>query len=83
MIRVRGISWWDEEMPSSTEREYGLENIRGFMSAHDKLDFVFTHDAPASDKLYLGYDSVDELNKYLESLRDVMKYDRDDPRQQT
>ena len=26
MIRVRGISWWDEEMPSSTEREHGLEN---------------------------------------------------------
>ncbi|MBQ1792043.1 MAG: metallophosphoesterase [Oscillospiraceae bacterium] len=76
MIRVRGISWWDEEMPSSTEREHGLENIRGFMSAHEKLDFVFTHDAPASDKLYLGYDSVDELNKYLESLRDVMKYDK-------
>ena len=66
----------DEEMPSSTEREHGLENIRGFMSAHEKLDFVFTHDAPASDKLYLGYDSVDELNKYLESLQDNMKYDK-------
>ena len=53
-----------------------MENIRGFMSAHEKLDFVFTHDAPASDKLYLGYDSVDELNKYLESLQDNMKYDK-------
>lgn len=61
MIRVRGISWWDEEMPSSTEREKGLNNLKRFMEQHEKLDFVFTHDVPASDKLYLGYDSVDEL----------------------
>lgn len=74
MIRVRGISWWDEEMPSVTERECGLNNIRAFMKQHDRLDFVFTHDAPASDKIYLGYDSTDELNRYFESLRDEMKY---------
>ena len=49
MIRVRGISWWDEEMPSIMEREYGLNNIQAFMKQHDRLDFVFTHDAPASD----------------------------------
>ena len=76
MIRVRGISWWDEEMPDKAEMEHGLVTIREFMKQHEKLDFVFTHDAPASDKLYLGYDGVDELNKYLESLRDVMKYDK-------
>ena len=49
MIRVRGISWWDEEMPSIMEREYGLNNIQAFMKQQDRLDFVFTHDAPASD----------------------------------
>ena len=26
------------------------------------------------DLLYLGYDGIDELNKYLESLRECMKY---------
>ena len=29
----------------------GLRNIRDFMGGHDRIDFVFTHDAPASDKL--------------------------------
>ena len=61
-------------MPSQAEMEYGQNNIRAFMQQHSQIDFVFTHDAPASDKLYLGYNSVDELNKYLESLRDDMKY---------
>lgn len=65
---------YDRLMPSVTEREYGLYNIHAFMKQHDRLDFVFTHDAPASDKSYLGYDGTDELNRYFESLRDEMKY---------
>ncbi len=74
MIRVNGISWWAAEMPSPSEMEYGRNIIHAFMQRHMQIDFVFTHDAPASDKLYLGYSSVDELNRYLESLRDDMKY---------
>ena len=74
MIRINGVSWWATEMPTQAEMDYGRSNIRSFMAKHDKLDFIFTHDAPASDKLYLGYDGIDELNRYLESLRDDMKY---------
>lgn len=74
MIRVKGVSWWAEEMPSQVEMDHGLKNVREFMDKHDMIDFVFTHDAPASDKLYLGYDGVDELNRYFETLRDEMSY---------
>ena len=76
MIRVRGISWWDDEMPSQEEMDDGRRNIESFMKNHERIDFVFTHDAPAADKLYLGYDSVDDLNRYLESLKSIMKYDQ-------
>ena len=74
MIRVRGVSWWDEEMPSLTEMNLGKLNIEDFMAKHEQIDFVFTHDAPSSDKLYLGYDGIDDFNRYLESLKDIMKY---------
>lgn len=76
MIRVNGVSWWAAEMPTQAEMEYGRKNIRAFMQQHSQIDFVFTHDAPASDKLYLGYGGIDELNKYLESLRNDMKYSK-------
>ncbi|MBR0216260.1 MAG: metallophosphatase, partial [Clostridia bacterium] len=33
-----------------------------------------THDAPSSHRIYLGYPDTDELNRYLESLRDEMEY---------
>ena len=74
MIRVKGLTWWDDEMPSQEEMELGRSNIRAFMKNHEQIDFVFTHDAPATDKLYLGYDDADDLNRYLESLRREMKY---------
>ena len=74
MIRVKGVSWWEAEMPSREEMERGRENVRAFMKDHEQIDFVFTHDAPASDKLCLGYGGIDGLNRYLESLRDDMKY---------
>ena len=76
MIRVRGVSWWDAEMPSQEEMDRGRRNIESFMEKHEQINFVFTHDAPASDKLFLGYDGIDELNRYLESLKGIMKYDQ-------
>lgn len=73
-FRVRGVSWWDQEMPTEEEMETGRENILRHMRTHGKIDVVVTHDAPASDKIYLGYDGTDKLNRYLESLRDIMAY---------
>lgn len=67
-IRVNGVSWWPQEMPSREEMELGLKNIREAKKRGKKIDFVFTHDAPASDKIYLGYHDVDELNKYFEEV---------------
>ena len=73
MFRVRGVSWWDEEMPSQEEMERGRQNLQAFKG---KIDYVFSHDAPASDKIYLGYSKIDDLNRYLESLKDEMTYDK-------
>ncbi len=76
LFRVRGVSWWDAEMPSPEEMDRGRRSISAFMEDHDRIDFVFTHDAPSSDKLRLGYYRIDELNRYLESLRKLMKYEK-------
>ncbi len=74
MFRVRGISWWDEEMPSLEEMERGRRTLQAFAEKQGTIDLVFTHDAPASDKLYMGYSEIDELSCFLESLKDVMHY---------
>ena len=48
--------------------------MNSFMESHERLDFVVTHDAPASDKQALGIDGTDEMSDYLESLLGEMKY---------
>ena len=73
-IRVKGVSWWAQEQPTQPEMERGRQNIRNFMRDHERIDFVFTHDAPSSDKLLLGYPDTDELNRFFESLRGEMTY---------
>ena len=72
MIRIKGYTWWAAEMPTREEMDHGRRSILSFMASHEKIDFVFTHDAPASDKLALGYDEIDDLNRYLESLEEIM-----------
>lgn len=70
MIRVKGVSWWAEEMPSREEMDRGKRNL----DACGRVDFIFTHDAPASDKVVLGYDGVDELNRFLEQVKASVSY---------
>lgn len=72
-IRVNGISWWPAEMPSKEEMQRGKDVLKAFTDDGGRIDYVFTHDAPASDKIYLGYMETDELNKYLESLMPYVK----------
>ena len=75
-FRVRGVSWWSAEMPSRDEMDRGRINVRAFLAEHRQIDFVFTHDAPVSDKQRLGFYETDELSLYLESLRREMRYGR-------
>ena len=74
MIRVSGVSWWADEMPSAAEMEYGRNNLRSYLETHEQIDLIFTHDAPTSDRMYLGFHRTDELSEYLESIRNDIKY---------
>lgn len=72
-FRVRGISWWEEELPSEEEMENGRRNLE----KHNwKVDFVLTHSPSASVVALLGSGMYDQdiLTKYLEELRMNLDY---------
>ena len=69
MIRVRGVSWWEDEMPSQEEMTAGLARLRAFQAEGKKIDFIFTHEAPAEDKRILGYTEQDELSLFLQQVQ--------------
>lgn len=74
MFRVKGVTWWEREMPSEEEYREGLRNLE---LAGWKTDFVFTHDIPSSAKsslLLAGSD--DRLGNYLQGIQERLDYSR-------
>ena len=73
MFRVKGISWWEEELPTQEEMQHGLD----VLNQNDwKTDFVITHCAPSSTQALLGIHDNNVLTKYLEEIRQKLTYKR-------
>lgn len=46
MLRVLNESWWEKEIPSNEEMEFGLSNLKKFLNSGKNIDIVLTHTAP-------------------------------------
>lgn len=66
MYRIRDISWWDREMPTISEMNYALDNLK----KHDfKIDYVISHDCPIDVlKQYNPNFMHDDLNEFFSDL---------------
>lgn len=75
MYRIKGLSWWPEELPSEEELQNGINNLE----KHNwKVDYILSHTPPASIIAMLGcglYEQ-DRLTKYLEEIRQKTEYKR-------
>lgn len=70
--RVEGISWWKEEAPSREEMENGRRNLE---SNHHYVDYVLSHDCPASCLPFLSWTAEsDEVSRYLEEVKQKTTY---------
>ena len=72
MFRVKGVSWWPEELPSDAEYE---EAVRNLDRVNWKVDCILTHCAPTSivEKLDGNYDS-DRLTDFLEMVKQRCRF---------
>ncbi|MDD7391215.1 MAG: metallophosphoesterase family protein [Lachnospiraceae bacterium] len=70
-FRVKGLSWWQQEVPSQQEMDFALKNLE----LHgNKVDYIITHDGPASAKISLGYET-DAFSRFLEEIRQQVSYE--------
>lgn len=75
MYRIKGLSWWPEELPSEEEMDNGDANLT---RNNNKVDFIITHSPSASIIALLGrglYEQ-DNLTIYLEDIRCNTDYKR-------
>lgn len=54
--RIKGLSWWEEELPSKAEMAHGLENLA---AANYEVDYVISHCLPGNVAAML-YPSADK-----------------------
>ena len=71
MHRVKGISWWEQEMPDEKEMQHGIETL---VKNNWKCDIVLTHCAPASVQALAGYHDTNAFISYLEKIRQRLEY---------
>ena len=72
MFRVKGVSWWPEEMPSTEECSEALASLD---QVNWMVDCILTHCAPSSivNKLDPGY-GTDELTDFLETVNQRCRF---------
>ena len=75
MYRVKGLSWWAEELPSQDEMDNGIINLQ---KENNKVDYVITHSPSASVIALLGHGLYEQdiLTHYLEEIRQLTEYKR-------
>lgn len=77
-LRYPHESWWEQELPSKEERQEALDNLNEY-GRH--IDYVLTHDAPASVVYALAtinqedYEA-DEYERWLQSVADNLDFDK-------
>lgn len=75
MYRIKGLSWWEEELPNKEETNNGIENLK---KNNNQVDFIITHSPSASVIALLGQGLYEQdiLTQYLENIRVNTDYKR-------
>lgn len=72
MFRVNHLSWWAEEVPNAIEKENALTNLE---KVNNKVDFILTHEAPASVINWISIFPPTEYSMWLErNIRHCVEY---------
>lgn len=75
IFRVRGYSWWDEELPSEEEMQRGRDNLE---KSGYEVDFVISHCCPQqiATIFSFGMYKPDILTNYFDEILGKLKFTR-------
>lgn len=73
-FRVKGVSWWEEELPSEEEMKRGEQTLN---ENNYEVDYVITHCLPQDVASAIGFTSADCLTQYFSNLLfDGLKFNK-------
>jgi len=71
LYRIKGESWWEREQPSSAEWHEWYKNLDRY---DFKVDYVLTHEAPASVVPFISIFNATDMSDTLERFRQCIDY---------
>lgn len=73
-FRVKGYSWWEEELPSKDELEHGIDMLKKYGG---KVDYIITHQPPESIMKQLSDNPLDFnfFTTYLQGIDDNVQFE--------
>lgn len=75
IYRVKGLSWWEEELPSQEEMNNGLSNLQ---KENNKVDYIITHSPYTSLLRQMdggsGLYQSDRLTDYLQDIKQTVDF---------
>lgn len=72
-FRVNHVSWWQQELPSREELDFGLETLK--QNGH-KVDFIVSHCCPQSVAAIMGFFKGDVLTGYFDEIARTVEFDK-------
>lgn len=72
-MRIEGVNWWRQELPSRAELEHARENLE---KAGNAVDYIVTHSPSTSMHGFLNMDQArtDHLGAFLDEVSRTVKY---------
>lgn len=73
MFRINHMSWWEQELPSKEEMDFGLDTLEAH---NNKVDFVVSHCAPqeAASIFSMGGYQPDILTSYFDMVANTIEF---------
>ena len=73
--RIQGVTWWPDELPSSSELEHAAKNLE---SVGNKVDIIITHQNPLFELGLIGKrpERVNALTNFLEKTLNETSFSR-------
>lgn len=75
MLRINHLSWWEQELPTRDEMDFGMKMLE---EHGNKVDYIVTHCCPqqVASLFSNGFYTPDYLTSYFNVIADTVKFDK-------
>ena len=71
--RIKGLSWWEQELPTDDEIEEAMHNLK---MVNNKVDYIITHCCSSELEEQMGFYNHDKLTDFFNYVEQFVTFDK-------